>query len=178
MRWGLAKIEPEGERELRIELPLALVVQRLRAQIDALHAWQGGGITFGRKPFLGEGRGSSFSIRASSSRRDGATVFLVGKLHGCDRGTLIRYRLETPDAYLRSLPFFGVVPVVLFAVGGYFGSRLVAFEGTASSVFMAGVGAIVGLCASIFLISFARLGVRRDHRRLQRFARFSFLIEP
>ena len=161
--------------ELRVGIPPSTVAQRIRAEIDELHSWRGGGVTFGRKPFLGEIERGTFRIRALSNRRDGATAFLVGQLAPCDGGTVIRYRVESPDGFVRSLPFAGIAPVLLFAVAAYFVAPAVSPGGPWSLAFLVCAGAGVGLLCAIILIALVLWGIRRDTRRLDRFAAFAFL---
>jgi len=163
--------------ELRVSLPPSTVVQRMRAQIDELHAWRGGGVTFGRKPFLGEIERGAFRIRALSNRRDGATAFLVGQVAPCDNGTLIRYRVESPEGFVRSLPFAGIAPAVLFAVVAYLASPALSPSGFGPVVLLVFVGAVLGLLFAVVLVAVVLWGIRRDTRRLERFASFTFLEE-
>jgi hypothetical protein len=149
----------------------------MRAEIDELHAWHGGGVTFGRKPFLGEFHRGAFRIRALSNRRDGATAFLVGEVAPLDDGTVIRYRVESPEGFVRSLPFAGIAPVVLFAVVAYLASPALSPGGFGPLVLLAFAGAILGLLFAVVLVAVVLWGIRRDTRRLERFASFAFLEE-
>jgi|GEM_PF-735251 len=172
-RWYGA--QPGGE--LRVNLPPSTVVQRMRAEIDELHAWRGGGVTFGRKPFLGEVERGTFRIRSLSNRRDGATAFLVGDVAPCDNGALIRYRVESPEGFVRSLPFAGIAPVVLFAVVAYLASPALSPSGFGPLVLLVFAGAVFGLLFAVVLVAVVLWGIRRDTRRLERFASFAFLKE-
>ncbi len=172
-RWYGA--QPGGE--LRVSLPPSAVVQRMRAELDQLHAWHGGGVTFGRKPFLGEFVRGTFRIRALSNRRDGATTFLVGEVVPCENGTLIRYRVESPEGFVRSLPFAGIAPVVLFAVGAYFAAPTVSSGSPGAMVLLVAAGAGAGLLCAVVLVALVLWGIRRDTRRLISLASFGFLKE-
>lgn len=163
--------------ELRVNLPPSTVVQRMRAEIDELHSWRGGGVTFGRKPFLGEVERGAFRIRTLSNRRDGATAFLVGQVAPCDDGTLIRYRVESPEGFVRSLPFAGIAPVLLFAVVAYLAAPALSPTGAWSLALLVAAGAGAGLLCAVVLVAVVLWGIRRDTRRLERFASFAFLKE-
>ena len=105
--------------ELHVAMHPRAVLERIRKETDELHAWEGGGVVFGRKPFLGEIRRNTFRVRALSFRRDGAVGFLIGEVEPEEGGSVIHYRIESPLGFVRSLPFVSVAPAALFGIGGY-----------------------------------------------------------
>lgn len=142
------------------------MLDRIRAEVDALHAWHGGGVAFGRKPFLGEVKRTEFRVRPLSFRRDGAVTFLVGEVAMSEGGTLLKYRIEPPLGFVRSLPLTAVAPAVLFGVGGYYAAPVVAGDDAMARVVLVACCAVVGLLFAAAVIAYVLYGLRRDTARL------------
>ncbi len=149
----------------------AEVLEGIAAEIDDLHAWQGGGIVFGRKPFLGEIKRSVFRIRALSYRRDGSVAFLVGQVVPIEDGALVRYRIENPTDFIGMLPYAAMAPVVLFGTGGYFSAPVFAPSGGVASVGVISCCCLVGGLLAALVVAIVLYGIRRDNVRLLSFVK-------
>ncbi len=145
------------------------MLDRIRAEVDELHAWHGGGVAFGRKPFLGELKRAQFRVRPLSFRRDGAVTFLVGEVALSEEGTLLKYRIEPPVAFVRSLPLAALAPAVLFGVGGYYAAPVLAGDGEMARVALIACCALAGLAFAAAVIAYVLYGLRRDTAQLLSF---------
>ncbi len=166
-RWYGA--HPGGE--LRVSLHPRVVLERIKAEVDELHSWHGGGVAFGRKPFLGEVKRAGFRVRTLSYRRDGAVGFLVGQVELSEGGTLVRYEIESPVGYVKSLPFAALAPAALLGIGAYLALPVLAPDGLLVKVAVVAGGSMLGLLLGAALISVVVYGIRRDTERLLGFVR-------
>jgi hypothetical protein len=145
------------------------MLDRVRAEVDELHSWHGGGVAFGRKPFLGELKRAQFRVRPLSFRRDGAVTFLVGEVAMSEGGTLLTYRIEPPVGFVRSLPLTALAPAVLFGVGGYFAAPVLVGDGRMALVALIACCALAGLVFAAALIAYVLYALRQDTARLLSF---------
>ena len=159
----------QPDREVFIPLPPSSVLQKMQSEVDALHAWQGGGLVFGSKPLLGEFKASSFRIRVLSSRRDSATTFLVGNVARSSHGTVVRCSFESPKDYIRCLPITAIAPMGLLMIAGYLASPAIDPSGRFLALILVASTA-AGLLVAIAFIAIAMWGIRADARRLARLA--------
>lgn len=151
-----------------------VVLERVKAEVDELHSWHGGGVAFGRKPFLGEVKPRGFRVRTLSYRRDGAVGFLVGQVELSEGGTLVRYEIDSPVGYVRSLPFAALAPAALFGIGAYLALPVLAPDGLLGKVAVVAGFALLGVLLGVLLIAFVLYGIRRDTERLLGFVRMLF----
>lgn len=160
--------------EVRVALHPRATLERVHEQVDELHSWHGGGLAFGKKPFLGEVKRNIFRVRTLSFRRDGAVGFLVGEVQPAEGGSLVRYRIESPAGFVRSLPFLTFAPAALFGIGGYLAAPVLAPGGIQSQIVMIAACALCGLVLAVLLVALVVRLIRADTQRLLSFVRSTF----
>ncbi len=164
--------------ELHVPVHPRAVLERVHREVDELHAWHGGGVAFGRKPFLGEVRRATFRVRPLSFRRDGAVGFLVAEVEPAQNGSTVRYRIESPVGFVRTLPVAALAPAALFGIGGYLASPALApGEGLTQIAFVA-ASSLVGLLTAIPIVALVLHGIRKDTSRLLGFLATTLDVEP
>lgn len=156
--------------ELVVQRHPRAVLDGIAAGVDDLHSWQGGGVVFGRKPYLGQVERTRFRVRPLSFRRDGASGFLVGEVEASEQGTIVRYRIESPVGFVRSLPVAAAAPAALFGIGGYLAAPAYASDTIARTGIVVACG-VFGLLIAGLLIALVLRGLRRDTHRLLEFVR-------
>ncbi|MFW5738925.1 MAG: hypothetical protein ACOC1F_01020 [Myxococcota bacterium] len=149
-------------------------LERVRAACDELHSWQGGGIAFGKKPYLGEVKRNTFRVRTLSFRRDGAVGFLVGAVEPSEGGTKVTYRIESPSGFVHSLPVAALAPAALLGIGGYLAAPVFAPAGAVGQIAFIAACATAGLVFAAVVIALLMRLIRSDTQRLLRFVETTF----
>ena len=155
--------------ETHVAVSPSALLRKMQAEVDTLHAWNGGGVVFGRKPFLGEFTNTSFRIRVLSIHNDDTTAFLCGHVSLSKHGSVVRYRIEPHPRFGKS----GVVALValwaFLCIAVY--QMTIAFGFSWNSLLLSAVAALIigGVLPIVFLFNRHRHAAN-DHKRLERFA--------